>query len=146
MSNEPTYHYDVIYPYPKIIQEVRDLIVPTIIEMANPEDFEGSGLSEKDYADIIYTHVMALGYNNGDVKAAHNDIFASRNAFFYPETNETDATAKMLFNLLSIQKVFKHQVWAFQGFHQDTQLLKPHDEVIREVKKQLLVIWFDPTV
>jgi hypothetical protein len=146
MTNEPTYHYDQIYPYPKILQEVKELIVSTIIDMANPTDYQHTGLNKEAYADIIYTHVMALGYNNGDLKAALDDIFPSRNPFFYPETDDSDAAAKMLFTLARIQKRFKHQAWAFEGFHRDTQQLKPRKEVISEVKKQLLASSFDPEV
>jgi len=141
MTDTPTYHYDVVYPYVKILQEVKDLIYPTILENADPEDIQACGMAKEHYADIIYTHVMALGYNEGDLKAAHEDIFPTRNLDFYPQTDELDAAAAVLFNLARIQKFFQHQVWAFQGFHQDTQALKPRDNVLIEVKKQLLSVY-----
>lgn len=137
-----TYSYDQIYPYEKILQEVRELIIPTIAEIVNPEDLKITGLSNDDYADIIYSHIMALGYNNGDLKAAFDDIFPDRNFVMYPETDETDAAGKMILTLAAISKDFKHQVWAFQCFHKNTQELMSHKQVIIEVKKQLLATQF----
>jgi len=136
------YHYDQVYPYEKILQEVKDLIMPTIIDMIPPDDLTSKGLSSYQYADVIYTHIMALGYNSCDLKAAFDDIFPDRNPFFYPEVDEMDAAARMLFNLAAISKDYKHQVWAFQEFHKDTKALKPHKEVIVDVKRQLLATQF----
>jgi hypothetical protein len=143
MISHEEYNYDSVYPYKTILQEVRSLILPTIIEMSNPEDPDNIGMSKDEFADVLYTHIMALGYNAGDVKAAFDDIFPARNRVFYPDISELEAAARMIFNLMAITKDFKHQVWAFRGFHQDTEALKPHDEVIREVKKQLLAIQYD---
>ena len=130
----------------KILEEVKELILPTVIDMSEPADVQHAGLSIEAYADVLYTHIMALGYNNGDIRAAMADIFPERNPMFYPQQDELDAAGHMLLTLTNIQKVFKHQVWAFQGFHQETQALKPHKKVITEVKKSLLAISFDPEV
>ena len=137
-----TYHYDQVYSYEKILQEVKELILPTIAEMVNPEDLKITGLTKDAYADVIYTHVIALGYNNGDLRLAFDDIFSERSHVMYPETDESDASAKMIMNLAAISKDFKHQVLAFQGFHKNTQELMPHKQVIIEVKKQLLATQF----
>jgi len=136
------YHYDQVYSYEKILQEVKELILPTIEEMAFEEDLVNTGLSKTAYADIIYTHIMALGYNEGDLRAAFDDIFQARNMIMYPETNEQDAAGKMIINLAAISKEYKHQYWAFENFHKDTQALKPHKEVIINVKRQLLATQF----
>ena len=134
------YTYDSIYPYETFLKEVKDLIFPTIIEMINLDDVKNTQLSKEAYAEVIYTHIMALGYNEGNLQAAFNDIFSSRNFVFYPETDESDAAAKMLINLAGIEKEYKHQVWAFQSFHKGTQQLRSHKEVLIEVKKHLLAI------
>jgi len=136
------YHYDQIYPYEKILQEVKELILPTIEEMINTEDLVSTGLSKAEYSDIVYTHIMALGYNGGNLRAAFDDIFPTRNILMYPETDEQDAAAKMIFNLMTIEKDFKYQFWTFQEFHKNTMNLMPHNEVIIEVKKQLLLTQF----
>jgi len=137
-----TYHYDQVYSYEKILQEVKELILPTIEEMVNPKDLITSGLSKAAYADIIYTHIMALGYNEGDLRASFDDIFPTRNRIMYPEADEQDAAGKMFINLAAISKDLKHQFWAFQEFHKNTKNLMPHKEVIIEVKKQLLATQF----
>ena len=136
------YHYDQVYPYETILQEVRELILPTIIEMIHPDDLNSIKISSREYADAIYTHIMAQGYNEGNLKAAFDDIFPSRNPVLYPESDEMDAAGRMFINLAAIAKDFKHQVWAFQGFHKDTQQLKPHKEIILSMKRQLLATQF----
>ena len=137
-----SYYYDQVYSYEKILREVKELILPTIADMVNLEDLKFTGLSKNDFANIIYTHVMALGYNEGDLKAAFNDIFPTRNFILYPEKDESDAAGKMILNLAAISKDYKHQVWAFQEFHKNTKELMPHKQVIIEIKKQLLAIQF----
>ncbi len=136
------YHYDQVYPYEKILQEVKELILPTIEYMINPDDLQHTALSPHAYTDVIYTHIMALGYNKGDLRSAFDDTFPTRNPIFYPELEESDAAGRMILNLAAIAEEFKHQVWAFQNFHVNTQALKPHKEVITEVKKQLLATQF----
>lgn len=137
-----TYHYDQVYSYEAILKEVKKLIMPTLEEMANPDDLINLGINANAYAEIIYTHIMALGYNNGDLQAAFNDIFSERNFILYPEIDEQDAAGKMILNLAAIKNEYKHQFWAFENFHIDTQALKPHKEVIIEVKKQLFATQF----
>lgn len=132
------YHYDQVYSYEKILLEVKELIMPTLIEMVHPDDLTGTGLTANAFAELIYTHIMALGYNAGDLKAAFDDIFIERNPVLYPEMDESDAAGKMIINLAAIAKDFKHQVWAFHGFHNDTKNMKPHKEVIINVKRHLL--------
>jgi hypothetical protein len=132
------YHYDQVYPYEKALAEVKELTIPTILPSINKNDLISIGLTGEAYADIVYTHIIALGYNEGDLKAAFDDLFPTRNSLFYPETDESEAAAKMFLNLSIIAEDYKHQVWAFQDFHKNTQALKPYKEVIVEVKKQLL--------
>lgn len=74
------------------------------------DDVENTRLRKEDYAEVIYTHIMTLGYNEGNLQAALNDIFPSRNPVFYPESDESDAAFKMLINLAGIEKEYKHQV------------------------------------
>jgi hypothetical protein len=132
------YHYDQVYPYEKALAEVKELIIASILPCINQDDLEASGLTSEAYADIVYTHIMALGYNEGDLKAAFDDLFPTRNPVFYWEPDESDAAAKMVLNLSIISEDYKHQVWAFQGFHKNTQALRSYKEVVIEVKKQLL--------
>lgn len=47
------YHYDQVYSYEKILQEVKELIMPAIIEMVHPDDITNTGLS----ANILTTGV-----------------------------------------------------------------------------------------
>ncbi len=133
------YLYDKIYPYSKILQEVKDLILPTILESIDMKDVEKVGLRKEDYAEVVYSQIMALGYNSQDINSAINDLMPTRNPFVYPGPEETDAV-NMAIHLSIICKNFAFQIRAFQSFHQMTQNLKSHDEVIKNVKMHFLPI------
>jgi len=136
-----TYHYDQVYSYESIFKEVKELILPTLIERINPADIEASGLNQIQFSEYIYNLIMALGYNELDVNAAVNDLMPTRNPFIYPGPVETDVV-NMAIHLCKVIEDYKHQVWAFQGFHKNTQNLMAHKQVIIEVKKQLLATQF----
>ena len=130
------YHYDQIYSYKNILQEVKDLILPTITKMVNYEDAKDLGLRKEDLANIYYTHIMALAYNDEDINAALNDLMPSRNSIMYPGSEDEDA-ANMMINLTIICENFERQIRAFRVFNHLTKELKPHQEVIWHVEMQL---------
>ena len=132
---------DNIYSYEKLLQDVKELIFPTIVEMINPTDTIETGLNKEDLANIVYTQIMALVYNDEDINAAVNDLMPSRNPIIYMGPVATDA-ANMAMHLAMILEDYKHQVWAFKAFHRLTQALKPQKEIITEVKKHLLATQF----
>jgi len=138
----PTYHYDQVYSYEKISQEVKDLIMPTIIERINPDDCKFTGLAKFALAEDVYSKIMALGYNDRDVNAALNDLMPTRNPILYPGTDELEA-ANMSLHLVIALEDYKHQIYAFQAFHKLTQELKPHKEVIIAVEKHLFALQFE---
>ena len=131
------YKYDQIYSYEKILIEVRDLILPMIVQSIDPDDISTPGLDRNDLAEIIYTQIMALGYNDYDLNAALNDLFPTRNPYIYPGPDGEDAV-NMALHLSVVSKEYKHQIRAFNVFHKLTQELRPHDEVILQVRKHLL--------
>jgi hypothetical protein len=132
------YEYDKVYSYEKILEEVKELILPTIIDRINPEDIVKTGLIKQDLANIIYTQIMALGYNNEDINASLNDLMPRKNPIVYPGTNEIEQ-ANMAMHLCAICEDYSHQVRAFKNFHQMTKELKPRNEVIRAVKLHILL-------
>lgn len=133
------YHYDQVYPYELLLKEVKNLLFPTILNSIDQADVEKTGFRKQDLAEIIYTQITALGYNNKDVYAALNDLLPMRNPIIYPGPIETEA-ANMAMHLDLICNDFEHQLNAFQIFHQMTQDLKSYDEVISSVKMNLLPI------
>lgn len=131
------YHYGEIYPYEDMLKEIKDLIFPTITESLSPQAIINTGLRKEDLAEIIYSQIMALGYNGKDVNASLTDLMPTRNPFIYDGTEEEDAV-NMAMHLSIICQEYKFQILAFQTFHNMTEELKPHNDVIREVKKLLL--------
>lgn len=131
------FHYDHVYPYTKILNEIKELIIPTIIEKINLEDIKTTGLNKQALTDFIYTQIMALGYNDGDINASLNDLMPNRSPIFYNDTEEIDAI-KMAVRLSVISEEYSYQISAFSTFHQMTLALKPHKEVIKTVKIKLL--------
>lgn len=131
------YQYDQIYPYEKLLQEVKDLIFPTIVDRVHPDDAKALGLTKEALAEVVYTQIMALAYNDEDVNAALNDLMPHRNPIIYYGPADEDA-ANMALHLVAIFKDYKHQFWTFQQFHMLTKEMKPYKEVMLAVKKQIL--------
>ena len=131
------FEYDRVYPYEKILEEIKQLILPTIIDRVNPYDVKETKLRKEDIAEIIYTQIMALGYNDSNVNASLNDLMPTRNPIIYFGPEETDAV-NMAIHLCIICKDYSHQVRAFTMFHQMTKELKPHVEVMKNIKMQLI--------
>lgn len=125
------------YEYETILHEVKELLLPTIIDRIIPKDLVAVNLDRNILADIIYSQIMALGFNNRDINAALNDLMPTRNPLIYPGSDETDAV-NMAIHLAIIDEDYSDQVKAFQVFHQMTKELRPRDEVIRNVKRQVL--------
>lgn len=130
------YDYDQVYSYEKILQEVKQLIFPTIVEMVNPEDVKNLGLKKEILADVFYSHIMALAYNDGDLSACLEDLMPFRSPAIYMGSDEEDAAVMSLY-LSAMGKEFDRQVRAFKVFHNLTQELAPRDEVLMHVQLQL---------
>lgn len=137
-----TYNYDQVYSYEKILQEIKDLIIPTIISRINSGDIKNTGLSKFALAEDIYSKVMALGYNDRNINAALNDLMPTRNPILYPGPDEIEV-ANMSMHLVIALEDYKHQIFAFKTFHNLTLELKPYKEVITTVKKHLFALQFE---
>lgn len=130
------YHYDQVYSYLQILSEVKDLIFHTITARIHPGSVENTGISANALADIFYSQIMALGYNDNDIDASVNDLMPTRNPYFYPGPDVDDA-ANMAMHLAVATQQFPHQIAAFNTFHKMTQELEPRDEVIMHVERLL---------
>jgi len=128
-----------VYSYELILKEVKELLIPTIINSINPKDIETTGLSKEDLAEIIYSQIMALGYNDQDINSSLNDLMPTRHPILYPGPEETDAV-NMAIHLCAICKDFEYQLSAFKDFHKMTQDMKSHDEVMLNIKLRILPI------
>lgn len=137
MTNQ-TYHYDQVYSYEKILKEVKELILPTIVQRINPKDIEATKLSREHLADFVYSQIMALGYNEGDINASVTDLMPTRNPIIYYDSEEMDAV-NMAIHLSIASEDYADQIRAFSVFHKMTKELKPHNEIIRSVKMQLIL-------
>lgn len=107
------------------------------MEKIDGENITRTGLSKQDLAEITYTQIMALGYNNQNINSTLADLMPTRNSNIYPGPEETDSV-NMALHLVTICKDFAQQLRAFQCFNQMTQEQKPHDEIIRNVKMLML--------
>jgi hypothetical protein len=132
------YEYDKIYSYEKILEEVKELILPTIIDNISPTDVAKMGLSKEALSEVVYTQIMALGYNDGDVNASLDDLMPTRSPIIYPGTEEIEAV-NMAIHLSIICQDYSHQVRAFKVFHKMTEELKPQKEIIRAVKLNIVL-------
>ena len=131
------YNNDKIYPDNILLKEIKDIIYPTILEKIKIDNITKPGLSENCLADIIYSQIMSLGYNNQDINLAVVDLLPNRNSTIYNSSEEIDAI-NMAIDLSVICKSFTPQIRAFIAFHKMTKDLIPQKEIIRNVKMLML--------
>lgn len=112
----------------ELITEKLDLIVP------NDAHITKGKLSKDFYLDAIYTDIMALGYNFGDVNNATKDIYELQSTV-YGETNEFYNST--LIRVTETAKQYPQLVNVFSVFHKLSQNSVPFDEVIDNVKIEL---------
>jgi hypothetical protein len=121
--------------YDEMLAEVKSLIWETI--EVSQGDVKNFGLPESALKDIIYTYIMALGYNNENINDALNDLMPTRNLMVYPGSD--DEAVNMAIHLSMVHNDYSHQIRAFKFFHQMSQEQKPYKEIIRSVKMNLLL-------
>jgi hypothetical protein len=78
-------------------------------------------MSKEAYARVLFSRGMALGYNDGDIQKALDDLMPTRNPFIYPGDSELEDKEMMLVDLEIAAHDFKCQVAAFNTFHRKTK-------------------------
>jgi hypothetical protein len=112
----------------KSIIEKLAQIVPEAAYLANPN------LTKHTYLDSIYTDIMALGYNFGDIKKAVDDIYEMQSPLF-GEGEEMYRTIQSRF--VETASLYSFFVLIFSHFHKETQAGKDYEEVLAYIKLAL---------
>lgn len=116
--------------------QIKELIIPTIIESLEISPIHDEMLDDA-MAEIIFTHLLSLAYNDEDINATVSDLMPFRNPFIYNGTDEDDAV-KMSMILIAFQKDFQFQYMAIKKAMNDLKEDLPEKEVLLNVKSLLL--------
>ena len=135
MKNNSENPYNQVYSYEAILKELKELLLPGILKEINPVCtalIVLGILSKEDYAELIYEEIMALGYNDQDIKASVGYLMATRNPIIFQGPEKTEDT-NLAFHLCGVTEDYPLQINAFEVFQKMTKDLRPHDEIIQNI-------------
>jgi hypothetical protein len=69
--------------YEEALAEVKALIIPTLIEQQDPGEHMNYNMSKEAHSEVLFSRVMALGSNDGDIQKALDDLMPTRNPFIH---------------------------------------------------------------
>jgi hypothetical protein len=115
--------------------QIKELVIPTIIESLERSPINDE-MPDDAMSEVIFSHLLALAYNDEDINATLSDLMPFRNPFVYNGSDEDDAV-KMSMILVAFLEDFKFQYMAIKGAMNNLVDGEPEKEVIINVKKLL---------
>jgi len=121
--------------YNQLLEEIKNLILPKLKEVVHQAAYDANPeIPEVFYRDMIYTDIMALGYNFNDSKLAVDDIYELQSIM----NGESDELYQNIQQRIAETKtIYPSFVSVFSLFHKQSQNRVPFDEVIANVKSEL---------
>ena len=112
--------------------EIKELFIQHIGERLVDEDDERDMRMSK--SEIIYTGIMALGYNSGDFKKALIDYYEARARF---DGESAELFEELKSNLEFVYEHYKVESEVFSAVATQLSQDKPLDVVINFIKEEL---------
>lgn len=76
--------------YNEFLEEIKTIIMAKLKDIVPEDAYDANPMLSKDlYLDVIYSDIMALGYNFGDIKKAADDIFECKSWAVHPDKLES---------------------------------------------------------
>ena len=123
--------------YNEILEEIKALFIEKLEKIVETEAYEANPLlSKHTYLNTLYTDIMALGYNFGDLKKATDDIYEMQ-AALHDESQEFYRFIEM--RVEETAALYPGLVIIFSEFHTATQAGKAFERVLIDVKSALNV-------
>lgn len=121
--------------YDQLLEEIKNLFSPKLKEVVHQAAYDANpNISDLFFRDMIYTDIMALGYNFNDSKLAVDDIYELQSMM----NGESDELYHNIQQRISETKtIYPSFVSVFSLFHKQSQNGVPFNEVIANVKMEL---------
>ncbi|MFN8258147.1 MAG: hypothetical protein U0W24_20830 [Bacteroidales bacterium] len=118
--------------YNEILSKIKKVFIEKLTEIVDEDAYKTNPkLTKFAYLDSLYTDIMALGYNFGDLQKAADDIYEMKSAL-HGESNEL--YNKIKFNVRETSIVYPGLVKIFSLFHTKTQAGEDFDKVLNDIK------------
>ena len=124
--------------YNQALEGIKESIIEKLALVVSDEAYLANpNLPKRTYLNTIYTDIMALGYNFGDLKLAAGDIYEMQSPLF--------GEGKEFFKIIQMRvgETASHYpffVEVFSDFHRKTQAGVDYEEVLDDVKLALKVV------
>jgi hypothetical protein len=121
--------------YNQLLQEIKNLFLPQLKAIVHQAAYDANPKLTKDlYLDMLYTDIMALGYNFNDSKKAVDDIYELQ-SMLHGESDELYQNIQQ--RISETKAIYPFFVNVFSLFHKQSQDGVPFNEVIANVKSEL---------
>ncbi|MES2851939.1 MAG: hypothetical protein V4698_03435 [Bacteroidota bacterium] len=121
--------------YNQLLEEIKNLFLPQLKAVVHQAVYDANpDMPEVFYRDMIYTDIMALGYNFNDSKKAVDDIYELQ-SMLHGESDELYQNIQQ--RISETKAIYPFFVNVFSLFHKQSQDGLPFNEVIQNVKIEL---------
>jgi len=123
--------------YFKFLDEQKELFLEHLIKTIPSEAYENSPLiTQRDYVDAVYTDIMALGYNFGDInKAADDKMEMSSDLSFLGANKSSMGTVRN--EIQETANLYPELVKIFSQAHLNYQSGKTAEATLTFIKEKL---------
>lgn len=121
--------------YNELIQKVKGLFMERLQKIVNDDAYKANfQLTKNAYLDVLYSEIMALGYNFGDVDKATNDIYEIQ-SILNGESQELRTNIKN--GVIETSTIYPLEVSIFSDFHKSYQSNTSENELIENLIEKL---------
>lgn len=121
--------------YNTFLHELKNIYIPYLLGIIPEEAYENSPLITKDvYANTIYTDLMAIGYNFGDLDKALEDKIESTFTlpFVVPKTQD-----EVVKEINETARLYPYAIEIFSNSHKKMQAGENLQDILDYVKHKL---------
>jgi hypothetical protein len=114
--------------YSELIQKVKELFIEHLDKTVKDDAIKAnSQLTKQAYLDVIYTEIMSLGYNFGNVEKATNDIYEMKSAL---HGESQDLKNRIQKGVVETLNTYPFEIKTFSDFHKSYQ---------KNIKEEVLI-------
>ncbi len=121
--------------YNELLAEIKKCFIEKLEQIVKEEAYRANpDLGKEGYLDNVYTDIMALGYNFGNIKKATDDIYEMQSALF----SESRKLYKHIqIRVMETDMLYPSIIEIFSSFHKATQVNEDFEKVLTNTKLSL---------
>ena len=113
----------------------KELFINRLEKIISDEAYEANpSLTKSAYIEVVYTEIMALGYNFGNIQKAVDDIYEVKSIL---QGESKKLRVEILKGIIETSKIYANEVNIFSQFHRSYQQGTDYNVLVEELNKKL---------